>query len=128
MDFYCFNVYNQCQFACFDISDHFSHETCMTTVSVFVWKNMRLALWNVFLIVSLCFKVWFGIFIGEILIFFERIWRLGAPPPKQQLPNLFWRVLFSVPFRYTLVSSFFYLLGNSCFENDNRPGTGYYQY
>ena len=39
------------------------------------------------------------------LIFSERIWRLGAPPPKQQLPDHVWKGLLSDPFSFILNGS-----------------------
>ena len=45
------------------------------------------------------------------LIFSERIWRLGAPPPKQQLPDHVWKGLLSDPFSFVLNVSLSFLNG-----------------
>ena len=67
--------------------------------------------WSIFLFLS-------GI---PILIFFERIWRPGAPPPKQQLPDHVWKGLLSDPSSFIFDVCLSFLNGLVC-EGLRRKG------
>jgi len=92
----------------FDISQRFSVDNMLAMSMGSLWLESLSGDLCGILVVELPFFVWLMYPFSSSyfsLIFSERIWRLGAPPPKQQLPDHVWKGLLSDPFSFILNGS-----------------------